>query len=70
MEREKRQIEHALKDLTDREVIRDIDIIQNLEGRDFSEFPEFLPQALEQAERIKDPAKRAEMILQLQKPTR
>ncbi|HSP43631.1 MAG TPA: sigma-70 family RNA polymerase sigma factor [Luteolibacter sp.] len=69
-EREKRQIELALKNLTDREVIRDIDIIQNLERRDFSEFPEFLPQALEHAGRIKNPAKRAEMINQLQKPTR
>jgi hypothetical protein len=70
MEREKRQIEYALKDLTDREVIRDSDIIQNLEGRDFSEFPEFLPQALEHAGRIKDSSKRAEMINKLQKPTR
>jgi hypothetical protein len=69
---ERWQIKQSLKNLADREVIRDFDIIQYLGGRDFdfSEFPEFLPQALEQAERIKDPAKRAEMINKLQKPTR
>jgi RNA polymerase sigma factor (sigma-70 family) len=70
MEREKRQIEQQMKNLTDREVIRDSDIIQTLERQYFSEFPEFIPQALEQAERIKDPAKRAEMINKLQKPAR
>ncbi len=67
---EKHQIELALKDLVDREVIRDSDIIQNLERHDFSEFPEFLSQALQQAGRIKDPAKRAEIIHKLQNPSR
>jgi RNA polymerase sigma factor (sigma-70 family) len=69
-DQEKHQIELALKDLVDREVIRDSDIIQNLERHDFSEFPEFLSQALQQAGRIKDPAKRAEIINKLQKPAR
>jgi hypothetical protein len=64
------QIEQQMKNLTDREVIRDSDIIQTLERQYFSEFPEFIPQALEHAGRIKDPVKRAEMINQLQKPTR
>jgi RNA polymerase sigma-70 factor (ECF subfamily) len=67
---EKRQIGYALKNLADRKVIRDFDIIQDLERHDFSEFPEFLPQALEHAGRIKDPVKRAEMIHKLQKPAR
>jgi hypothetical protein len=67
---EKRQIGFALKNLANLEVIRDIDIIGDLERYDLSGFPEFLPQALEQAGRIKDPAKRAEMILKLQNPTR
>jgi hypothetical protein len=69
-DREKWQIEYALKNLTDREVIRDSDIIQTLERQYLSEFPEFIPQALEQAGRIKDPAKRAEMVHQLQNSNR
>ena len=69
-DQEKRQIEQQMQNLANLDPIRDGDIIGNLERSDFNEFPEFLPQALEQAGRIKDPAKRAEMIHQLQKPTR
>ena len=63
---ERRQIKNALSNLAAREVVRDSDILYELERRDFSEFSEFLPQALEQARKIKDPAKRAETILRLE----
>jgi RNA polymerase sigma factor (sigma-70 family) len=64
--REKTQIENSLRSLAGREIIRDSDILQELDRRDFSEFPEFLPQALEQAGKIKDPTKRAETVLRLE----
>jgi RNA polymerase sigma factor (sigma-70 family) len=64
--REKTQIENSLRNLAQREVVRDSDILRELDRRDFGEFPEFLPQALEQARKIKDPAKRAETILSLE----
>lgn len=63
---ERGQIKRALDNLATREVIRDQDIIQELDRRDFSEFSEFLPQALEQARKIKDPTKREETILLLE----
>jgi hypothetical protein len=65
-DRERGQIQRSLQSLATREVIRDSDILQELERRDFGEFSEFLPQALEQARRIKDPAKRAETIQRLE----
>ena len=65
-DRERRQIKNSLRSLAAREIIRDSDLLQELERRDFGEFSEFLPQALEQARRIKDPAKRAETILRLE----
>ncbi len=71
--RQERQIELALTHLaarTDREDFRDIDVIQTLGRFDFSDFPEFVPKALEQAERIKDPGKRAEIIHELQPSAR
>ncbi len=64
--RERREIEDELRSLGGRVIIRDSDILQELERRDFGEFSEFLPQALEQARRIKDPAKRAETIQRLE----
>ncbi len=63
---ERRQIKNTLSNLAAREVVRDSDILYELERRDFSEFSEFLPQALEQARKIKDPAKRTETILRLE----
>ena len=66
VDRERGQIQQSLQSLATREVIRDSDIVQELERRDFGEFSEFLPQALEQARRIKDPAKRAETIQRLE----
>lgn len=65
-DRERGQIQQSLQSLATREVIRDSDILQELGRRDFGEFSEFLPQALEQARRIKDPAKRAETIQRLE----
>lgn len=65
-DRERLHIESSLRRLAAREVIRDFDILLELDRREFGEFPEFLPQALEQARRIKDPAKRAEIILRLE----
>ncbi|MEO5914781.1 MAG: sigma-70 family RNA polymerase sigma factor [Luteolibacter sp.] len=65
-DRERGQIQQSLKDLAAREVIRDGDVTEELNRRDFEEFPEFLPQALEQARRIKDPTKRAETILRFE----
>ena len=64
--RERSQIEISLQSLASRDVIRDSDILQELDRRDFGEFPDFLPQALEQARRIKDPTKRAETILRIE----
>lgn len=64
--RERTQIENSLQSLAGREIIRDSDILQELDRRDFGEFPEFLPQALEQARKIKDPVKRAEIIQRLE----
>lgn len=61
-DREKRGIELTLQNLAAREVVRDMDILQELGQLDFVEFPEFRPQALEQAHKIKDPAKRAETL--------
>lgn len=72
VERERREMGNSIRDLAGRDVIRDGDILQELDRRDFSEFPELLPQALEQARKIKDPAKRTETILRLEtsgKPT-
>lgn len=67
-ERERCRIEMSLQSLAAREIIRDSDIVLELERPDFGEFSEFLPEALEQARRIKDPAKRAEIILRLETP--
>ena len=64
--RERTQIENSLQSLAKREIIRDSDILQELDRRDFSEFSEFLPQALEQARKLKDPVKRAETLLRLE----
>jgi RNA polymerase sigma-70 factor (ECF subfamily) len=61
-DRERRGIELSLQDLAARDAVRDSDILQELGQLDFAEFPEFRPQALEQARKIKDPAKRAETI--------
>ena len=66
MTRERTQIENSLQSLAKREIIRDSDILQELDRRDFSEFSEFLPQALEQARKLKDPVKRAETLLRLE----
>jgi RNA polymerase sigma-70 factor (ECF subfamily) len=65
-DRERTQIESALRSLADREVVRDSDILQELDRREFGEFPEFLPQALEQARKIKDPVKREETLRRLE----
>jgi hypothetical protein len=65
-DRERAEIARSLDSLATRETIRDEDLIRDLEQRDFSEFSEFLLQALEQARRIKDPGKRAEMIHRLE----
>ena len=65
-ERERREIASSLDSLATREVLRDDDLIRDLGQRDFSEFTELIPQALEQAQRIKDPAKRAELMLRLE----
>lgn len=65
-DRERYQIKQSLQNLSEREVIRDSDILQQLERRDFSEFSEFIPQAIQQARRIKDPTKLAETILRLE----
>lgn len=70
VERERGQIGEEMRDLADRETLRDSDLIERLGRYDFSEFPEFLPQAIEQAGRIKDPAKRAATIDQLQNSAR
>ena len=65
-ERERRQIETSLQRLAAREIIQDAEILHVIERPDFGEFSEFLPEALEQARRIKDPAMRAEIILRLE----
>jgi RNA polymerase sigma factor (sigma-70 family) len=70
MERARREIGEATRDLASRETVRDSDLIERLGRYDFSGFPEFLPQAIDLARRIKDPAKRAETIEQLQSPAR
>lgn len=64
--RERNRIEMSLGNLAACEIIRDFDVVQALDRPDFGEFSEFLLEALEQARRIKDPAKRAETILRLE----
>lgn len=65
-ERERSETKRSLESLTAQEEVRDSDILQQLERRDFTEFPELIPQALDQARRIKDPAKRAEAMIRLE----
>ncbi|MEP4077548.1 RNA polymerase sigma factor [Haloferula sp.] len=67
-DREHREIKHSLQNFNQREVLRDDDLVRELSRRDFEEFPEFLPQALELAQKIKDPAKRANTIQLIEKP--
>lgn len=67
-DRERRRTEDSLERLGQRELLRDDDLVRELSSRDFEEFPEFRPKALELAQKIKDPVKRAETIQSIKNP--
>ncbi|MFC7337580.1 RNA polymerase sigma factor [Haloferula chungangensis] len=67
-DRERREIENQLRSISQREVLRDDDLVRELGRRDFGEFTEFRAQALELAQKIKDPVKRAEIIQTIENP--
>ncbi|MCB1133832.1 MAG: hypothetical protein KDN05_22125, partial [Verrucomicrobiae bacterium] len=69
LERERFQAENRIRSMTQQEVVRDADLLRELGQVEFGAFPEFLPQALEIAQRIKDPTQRGEVIRQLEAQT-
>lgn len=70
VERVRQRIVQDLRNLADRADVRDNDITQVLDHHHFASFTEFLPQAIEQAARIKDSKTRADAMNRLHPPTR